>query len=90
MYCLAPLRSLRIFKYKKFKKINVMKTLKIFDFLCEMRTYSVISDEDMEIARVSKITTGNNREMKELLSAWMDGAYDEDPESLTWELTNLL
>jgi hypothetical protein len=67
-----------------------MKTLKIFDFLCEMRTYSVISDEDMEIARVSKITTGNNREMKELLSAWMDGAYDEDPESLTWELTNLL
>jgi len=37
-------------------------------------------------AAMSGITTDNNSELRELLTNWIDGMYDEDPEYLRDEL----
>jgi hypothetical protein len=67
-----------------------MKSIKIFDFLGEIGTYTLIEESIQLKAVSSKITTVNNREFKDLVLSWIDGAYDEDPESLAWEVANLL
>jgi len=67
-----------------------MKSIKIFDFLGEIGTYTFIEESIQLKAVSSKITTANNREFKDLVLSWIDGAYDEDPESLAWEVANLL
>ena len=67
-----------------------MKKLAIFDFLCEIGTYTFIEESVMIKAKSSKITTANNKDLKDLVLSWIDGVYDEDPESLAWEVTNLL
>ena len=67
-----------------------MKKVTIFGFLDEISTYTLVEKSTMIKARSSKITTDNNRDFKDLVSSWIDGAYDEDPESLAWEVKNLM
>ena len=67
-----------------------MKKVTIFDFLGEIGTYTFIDESVMVKAKSSKITTSNNKDFKDIVLSWIDGAYDEDPESLAWEVANLL
>lgn len=67
-----------------------MRRETIFGFLGEIKTYTEIDNSEMAKAKLSKINTSNNDEFKDLVMSWCDGAYDEDPESLAWELINLL
>jgi hypothetical protein len=67
-----------------------MKKVSIFDFLGEIGTYTFIEESIQIKAHSSKITTANNKDFKDLVLSWIDGAYDEDPESLAWEVANLL
>jgi hypothetical protein len=67
-----------------------MKKVSIFDFLGEIGTYTFIEESIQLKAYSSKITTANNKDFKDLVLSWIDGAYDEDPESLAWEVANLL
>jgi len=67
-----------------------MRKETISGFLNEIGTYTSIDESVMVEAKSSKITTANNREFKDLVLSWIDGAYDEDPESLAWEVSNLL
>ncbi len=67
-----------------------MKNLKILDFLGEIGTYTLIEESTQLKAVSSKITTSNNKDFKNLVLGWIDGVYDEDPEVLAWEVTNLL
>jgi hypothetical protein len=67
-----------------------MKNVTIFDFLGEISTYTEVGENTMIKAKSSKITTANNKTFKYLVLSWIDGAYDEDPESLAWALKNLL
>jgi hypothetical protein len=67
-----------------------MRKVTTFDFLCEIGTYTFIEESVMIKAKSSKITTANNKDLKDLVLSWIDGAYDEDPESLAWEVANLL
>lgn len=62
----------------------------LFEFMGEINTYARIEDGVMAKAKESNITSGNNKELKDLVSSWIDGAYDEDPESLAWELSRLV
>tara|TARA_R110000782_G_scaffold60690_2_gene125335 strand:- start:2640 stop:2843 length:204 start_codon:yes stop_codon:yes gene_type:complete len=67
-----------------------MQKVTIFGFLGEIRTYTLVEESTMIQASSSKITTTNNKDFKDLVSSWIDGAYDEDPESLAWEIKNLM
>ena len=67
-----------------------MKKVTIANFLAEISTYTLVQKSTMIKARSSKITTENNSDFKDFVSSWIDGAYDEDPESLAWEVKNLL
>jgi hypothetical protein len=67
-----------------------MRRERIFSFLGEIGTYTFIEDSIMVKAKSSKITTDNNKDFKDLVLSWIDGAYDEDPESLAWEVARLL
>jgi hypothetical protein len=62
----------------------------LFEFMGEISTYANIEESVMAKAKLSNITTENNKELKHLVSSWIDGAYDEDPESLAWELSRLI
>ncbi len=67
-----------------------MRKETISGFLNEIGTYTFIDESVMVEAKSSKITTTNNKDFKDLVLSWIDGAYDEDPESLAWEVSNLL
>ena len=67
-----------------------MQKVTIFGFLGEIRTYTLVEESTMIQASSSKITTTNNKDFKDLVSSWIDGAYDEDTESLAWEIKNLM
>lgn len=62
----------------------------IFSMLQEMQSFVHIDKEDLEKAKVSKITFHNHSGFKELVQAWLRGDYDEDPEILAQSLTALL
>ena len=62
----------------------------LFEFMGEISTYAHIEDSVMAKAKESNITPENNKGLKDLVSSWIDGAYDEDPESLAWELSSLI
>jgi hypothetical protein len=67
-----------------------MKKVTISNFLAEISTYTLVEKSTMIKANHSKITTDNNGDFKDLVSSWIEGAYDEDPESLAWEVKNLM
>jgi hypothetical protein len=56
----------------------------------EINTYSRIEESVMTKAKESDITTVNNRSLKRLVSDWVNGVYDEDPEYLACELVRLV
>jgi capsid portal protein len=75
------------------KKLNIMatrKTLKLHDFMGEIRTYAWIEDADMERAKNSNITSANNKNLKDLIDSWINQDYDECPELLADELVRLI
>jgi hypothetical protein len=66
------------------------KETALFEFMGEINTYARIEDDIMAKAKESNITTVNNKSLKGLVSDWINGVYDEDPEYLACELTNLI
>lgn len=66
-----------------------MATITIYDFLSELTSFIVISDEIMNKAKESKLTSKNGK-VKNLLVQWTQGIYDEDPDALVQELKDLL
>ena len=66
-----------------------MATITIHDFLSELTSFIVISDEIMNKAKESKLTSKNGK-VKHLLVHWSKGTYDEDVDTLVQELKNLL
>ena len=64
--------------------------MKIIDILTELETWISLSDEIRIKAEKSDITSYNNEALAGLLVLWNKGVYDEDPDVLHNELTNLL
>jgi hypothetical protein len=64
--------------------------LSLFEFMGEINTYSPIEEGVMAKAKESNITTVNNKSLKGLVSDWVNGVYDEDPDILASELANLV
>ena len=62
----------------------------LHEFMGEINTYSRIEESVMTKAKESDITTVNNRSLKRLVSDWVNGVYDEDPEYLACELARLV
>jgi 2-phosphoglycerate kinase len=62
----------------------------LHEFMGEINTYSPIEEEVMAKAKESDITTVNNKSLKRLVSDWVNGVYDEDPEYLACELARLV
>jgi predicted ATPase len=62
----------------------------LFEFMGEINTYARIEDGVMAKAKEANITTVNNKSLKGLVSDWINGVYDEDPEYLASELSNLI
>jgi 2-phosphoglycerate kinase len=56
----------------------------------EINTYATIEESVMTKAKESDITTVNNKSLKRLVSDWVNGVYDEDPEYLACELARLV
>lgn len=64
--------------------------LSLFEFMGEINTYSPIEESVMTKAKESDITTVNSRSLNGLVSDWVNGVYDEDPEYLACELARLV
>lgn len=62
----------------------------LHSMLLEMGTWLSSTPEELRKAKESGITTGNNKNLKSLVSAWQNGNYDEDPEILHQELLYLI
>ena len=62
----------------------------IYDIMLELGTWIKFFPSKLAKAKVSKITTSNNREFKRLVSDWENGMYDEDIDQLGREISNLL
>jgi hypothetical protein len=62
----------------------------LHEFMGEINTYATIEESVMTKAKESDITTVNNRSLKRLVSDWVNGVYDEDPEYLACELVRLV
>ena len=64
--------------------------LTIYQFLQEINTHYGISDSNLEKAKQSSITVGNNSKLKRYTKDWVDGKYDEDPDMLAEAVISLL
>jgi 2-phosphoglycerate kinase len=64
--------------------------LSLYEFMGEINTYATIEESVMTKAKESDITTVNNKSLKRLVSDWVNGVYDEDPEYLACELARLV
>jgi hypothetical protein len=58
--------------------------------LTELQTWFNPSQELLNKAKQSKITTKNNNQFKQLVDGWMGGMFDEDPRLVYDEITFLL
>jgi hypothetical protein len=58
--------------------------------LTELQTWFSPSQELLNKAKQSKITTKNNTTFKQLVDGWMEGMFDEDPRLMYDEITFLL
>jgi hypothetical protein len=59
-----------------------METVTLYDLMQEMETWYKFTPEELELAKKSKLTTANNKDLKRLYNGWVGGYYDEDPEAL--------
>jgi hypothetical protein len=64
--------------------------MKIYQMLTELQTWFSPSQELLDKAEQSKITTKNNATFKRLVKDWETGMYDEDPDLIYNEITFLL
>ena len=62
----------------------------LYDLMQEVNTHAPISKEAMEKAKTLHVTSGNNRELRELVADWINGDYDEDPELLAQQLESFV
>jgi len=62
----------------------------ILEFMNEMETWHSFSNEEVDCAEISDINNHNNTTFQLLLSGWIAGDYDEDPELVCQELIGLL
>ena len=62
----------------------------LYDFMQEVNTHAAISKEAMDRAKTLNLTSGNNRELKELVADWINGDYDEGPELLAQQLESFV
>jgi hypothetical protein len=61
----------------------------LLEFFEELNSFTNC-EKHFNKAAMSNITTDNNSELRELLTRWIDGEYDEDPEYLRDELVSLI
>ena len=66
------------------------RTITLHSMLLEMGTWLASTPEELKKAEHSGIHTGNNKNLKSLVTAWENGNYDEDPEILHQSLLNLI
>lgn len=64
--------------------------MKIYQMLLELKTWFNPSQELLDKAKNSNITTKNNKKFKQLVEGWMEGMFDEDPRLMYDEITFLL
>jgi hypothetical protein len=64
--------------------------MKIHQMLDEMQTWFSPSQELLDKANQSKITTKNNNTFKQLVEGWEEGMFDENPRLIYDEITFLL
>ena len=64
--------------------------MKIVDFLLELKSFVPVSEKDIVKATKSKITDLNNPNFKKLVTDWVKGKYDNDPDTLYFETASLL
>jgi len=69
---------------------EVISDTTLYDMLQELQTWFKVDKEDLLKAKLSGINMKNNDEFADLVYAWRDGIYDEDPDSLLNELLNML
>jgi hypothetical protein len=62
----------------------------LYSMLTELATWISTSQDLLEKAKSSGITTKNNSRLKSLVSEWTSGVYDEDPEILHSSLIGLI
>lgn len=62
----------------------------ILDMVQELQPFIKIPENTLVKAKVSTINTNNSPELVNIVKAWCAGDYDEDQETLLFELTNLL
>lgn len=60
------------------------------NILLELQSFVRIDKGIIESARNSKISTQNNKEFQQLVDMWIEGKYDEDPNTLVNEIIYLL
>ena len=72
------------------KQRSILESVSLVDMYNEMQSWVQVSPKTLSKAKVSKITTSNNKEFKRLVNQWERGIYDEDPEMLVQELDNIL
>lgn len=62
----------------------------ITSMVSEMESFLTVSTETKEKAKLSKITDSNNKDFKILMRDWIDGIYDDDPQTVLDELESML
>ena len=62
----------------------------IHNMLTELQTWFNPTQELLNKAKQSKITTKNNKQFKQLVDGWMEGMFDEDPRLLYDEICFML
>ncbi len=62
----------------------------ILSFLEEMQSFVNVSFNLLQKASKSNITSKNNSELNILLNQWQNGEFDEDPDTLVFEIAHLL
>ena len=63
------------------------RAVSLLEFIQEISSFVGFEPGVMEKASLSKKTTANSRQLKDLMKCWMNGDYDECPELLAQELT---
>jgi hypothetical protein len=62
----------------------------LLQFMQELMTWVTFTPEQLEKAKGSNINTFNHRTLHGLVSAWLNGNYDEDIDTLKSEIETLI
>lgn len=61
----------------------------LYDLVTEMESFLSVSDEDLAMAKKSKVTTKNNKAFAKQVKMWSNGQYDESPEQFLYTIINI-